>query len=122
MSTPVWLVPAIVAALLAAIPVVILLLRPYLSRLTPDQRAAILGSVKGVKDVLSVVAPITPTDIDNKLVEALALIEADLGKLSQAEKDLAAKQFISLVARDHAGSGDAVAAEKLKQAMLGGAE
>lgn len=107
MTTPIWLIPALVATFLASIPVVILLLRPYMSKLTPEQRQAILGAVKGAKDVLSVVAPITPTDLDDKILEAFKIMETEFGKpLTAAEKQLAHNTLVSLVARDHASTGE----------------
>ena len=113
MTTPIWLIPAI-AALLGAIPLVILLLKPYISKLTPEQRQAILGAVKGAKDVLGVIAPVTPTDIDDQIVAALKQVEAELGKsLTPEGKKLATNAFVSLIAKDHAGSDNKEMAAKL---------
>lgn len=99
-TVPPWALPALITFLLAQIPVILLLLRPWFAKRTPEQRALLLGAVKGAKDVLSKVAPITPTNIDDVVLDALKQIEAELGPLSPQLKKAATNQFVSLVARD----------------------
>lgn len=84
---------------LALVPLLLAGLRPWIKKQPPARREIILGAVKGAVDVLTVVAPITPTDLDNAVLAGLKQIQAEAELKTEEERVLARNMFVAAVCR-----------------------